>query len=59
MEVVYRDMLVNGADKIITLKTDDIVNNIHLVEDAARDVRIGVSPATAIKNLLIKIGGVR
>lgn len=59
MKVVYRDMLINGTNKIISLRTDDIVNNIHLVEEASRDVQIGVSPATATKNLLIKIGGIK
>lgn len=57
MEVVYRDMLVGGAGKVTSIKPEDIVNNIHLVELASEDIRIGVSPATAIKNLIIKIGG--
>lgn len=57
MEVVYRDMLVNGAGKITSIKIDDIVNNIHLVERASQDLSIGVSSTTTIKNLIIKIGG--
>lgn len=57
MEVTYRNMLVEGAGKVNAYRNEDIVNNIHMIERASEDIRYGVSAGTAVKNLIIKIGG--
>lgn len=57
MEVIYRDMLVNAEGRVTAHRTEDIMKNIYLAEEAAADIRSGVSPASAVKNLIIKIGG--
>lgn len=57
LEVVYRDMLINGNNSISLYKEEDIINNIHAVEAAGRKIRQGVSAAYALKKLFLTIGG--
>ena len=38
-------------------ENDEIINNIHAVEIARKQIKEGVSTAYAMKNLLLKIGG--
>ena len=57
MGVIYRNMLVDAGKKITTHSAEELSENIYLIEEAASDVRRGVSPASAIKDLIIKIGG--
>ena len=50
-------MLVEKNKGISLYKDEDLVRSIHAVEAARKQIKEGVSPSYAIKNLLIKIGG--
>ena len=57
IQVVYRNMLLEKTEGISLYKKEDIMENIHAVEKARKQIKEGVSTAYAIKNLLLKIGG--
>lgn len=57
MQVFFRNMLLEKQKGISLHKDEELINDIHAVETARRQIREGVSSAYAIKNLLIKIGG--
>lgn len=57
LQVVFRNMLIEKTKGISLYKNDDIINNIHAVETARKQIKEGVSTAYAMKNLLLKIGG--
>ncbi len=57
LQITFRNMLVQKSGGISMYKDSDLIRNIHAVETARRQIKENVSPAYAIKNLLIKIGG--
>ncbi len=57
LQVVYRNMLMENTKGISLYKNDILIDNIHAVEKARKQIKEGVSPAYAIKNLLLSIGG--
>lgn len=57
LQVVYRNKLIEKTKGISLYKNDELINNIHAVESARKQIKEGVSPAYAMKNLLLKIGG--
>lgn len=57
LQVVFRNMLVEKNKGISLYKDEDLIRSIHAVEAARKQIKEGVSPSYAIKNLLIKIGG--
>ena len=57
LQVVFRNMLIEKTKGISLYKNDDIINNIHAVETARKQIKEGVSTTYAMKNLLLKIGG--
>ncbi|MDO4746189.1 MAG: hypothetical protein Q4B18_06515 [Bacillota bacterium] len=57
LQVVYRNLLMNNAKGISIYKDDKIMDNIHAVEKARKQIKEGVSPVYALKNLLLVIGG--
>lgn len=57
LQITFRNMIVNRNKGISLYKDEDIIRNIHAAETARRRIKEGVSPAYAIKDLLIKIGG--
>ena len=50
-------MILDKNDGIVLYKKEDIINDIYAVENARRQIKQGVSPVYAIKNLALKIGG--
>jgi len=57
LQVVYRNKLIEKTEGISLYKNDELINNIHAVESARKQIKEGVSSAYALKNLLLKIGG--
>ena len=57
LQVVFRNMLVKKSRGISLYKDEDLMRSIYAVETARKQIKEGVSPTYAIKNLLIKIGG--
>ena len=57
LQVVYRNILMDKTKGISLYKNADLMNNIHLIESTRKQIKSGVAPAYAIKNLLLKIGG--
>ena len=57
LQVVYRNLLLQRGGDISFLKDDEIAAGIHETEAARKQIRQGVSPSYAIKNLMLKIGG--
>ena len=57
LQVVFRNMLIEKNKGISLYKDEILIRNIYAVEEARKNIREGASPAYAIKNLLIKIGG--
>ena len=57
LQVVYRNMLIDNTKGISLYKNDVLIDNIHAVEKARKQIKEGVSPAYALKNLLLSIGG--
>lgn len=57
MEKIYRDFLFDSTQESRLYRKEDIFTNIRYIEEAKKDIRGNVSPATAFKSLAIKIGG--
>ncbi|MDO4545598.1 MAG: hypothetical protein Q4C25_05525, partial [Bacillota bacterium] len=57
LQVVYRNKLLKKDEEISLYKDGKLMENIHAVEETRRRIDAGVSPAYAIKDLLLKIGG--
>lgn len=57
LQVVYRNILMDRERGISIYRDDELMDNIHEVETARKQIKSGVSPAYAIKRLLLKIGG--
>ena len=57
LQVVYRNLLLQKEGRISFLKDDEIADAIHQVEAARKQIRQGVAPSYAIRNLMLKIGG--
>lgn len=57
LQVVYRNMLINKDDNISLLKDNEIIDRIHAVEAARKQIKQGVAVTYAIRNLILKIGG--
>lgn len=57
IQMEYRNLLINDSSDILMIKDEEIMNRIHAVEIARRQIRQGVSASYALKNLILKIGG--
>lgn len=57
LQVVYRNLILNRSGGISLYKNNELIDNIHDIEKARKQIKEGVSPTYAIKNLLLKIGG--
>lgn len=57
LQVVYRNILMDMSKGISLYKNDDLMESIHAVERARKQIKEGVSAAYAVKNLILKIGG--
>jgi len=57
LQVFFRNMLINDKKGISLYKDEDIIAYIHAVERARKQIKDGVSPVYAVRNLIIKIGG--
>ena len=57
MEKIYRDYLFETSEESRLYRKEDIFANIRYIEEAKKDIRVNVSPSTAFKNLVLKIGG--
>lgn len=57
LQMVYRNMLVQGNKGISFYREEELINNIHEVETARKKIKDGISSNFAVKDLLLKIGG--
>lgn len=57
LQVVYRNILLEKAKGISVYKESELIDDIHIVEKARKQIKSGVSTSYAMKNLLLKIGG--
>lgn len=57
IQMILRDMMIQGGKEISVYKGDKFIDSIHAVENARKQIKEGVSPSYAIKNLIIVIGG--
>lgn len=57
LEKVYRDRLIEPAEKGRLYRKSQIYQNVAIIEETRRQLRRGVAKSYALKNLVIKIGG--
>lgn len=57
LERVYRDLLILNKENSRLYKKSEINKIIGLIEEARRDLQIGVNTAYSLKNMILKIGG--
>lgn len=57
LQVVYRNMLLNNAKGISLHKNEELMDSIHSIENARKQIKEGVAVSYAMKDLLLKIGG--
>lgn len=57
MERVYRDLLILNQENSRLYKRSDINKIVGYIEEARRDLQLGVNTAYSLKNMLLKIGG--
>ena len=57
LQMVYRNMLVQKGKGISLYREEALIENIHDVEIARKQLKDGVSANFAMKDLLLKIGG--
>lgn len=54
---VYRDLLIVDSEAGKLYKKTDISKIVGYIEEARRDLQLGVNPAYSLKNMILKIGG--
>lgn len=57
MERVYRDLLILNQENSRLYKRSDINKIVGFIEEARRDLQLGVNTAYSLKNMILKIGG--
>lgn len=57
MERVYRDLSILNMENSRLYKISDINKIVSHIEEARRDLQIGVNTAYSLKNMILKIGG--
>ncbi|MBK5245645.1 MAG: hypothetical protein JJE49_00065 [Peptostreptococcaceae bacterium] len=57
MERVYRDLLILNTENSRLYKKTDVNKIVSHIEEARRDLQIGVNTAYSLKNMILKIGG--
>lgn len=57
LQMVYRNIMTNENKGISLYRDEVLMKNIHDVEIARKQIKMGVSPYFAVNNLLLKIGG--
>ncbi len=57
LEKVYRDLLILNSENSRLYKRSDIYKIVNHIEEARRDLQIGVNTAYSLKNMILKIGG--
>ena len=58
MEKIYRDFLLGGDSRGKLVKGEDVFSYIDWIEEARRDLIANVNYNYAIKDMIIKIGGI-
>lgn len=58
MEKIYRDFMLDRNPRGRSLKSEEIISYVYLIEEARRDLIANVNYNYAIKNMIIKIGGI-
>ena len=58
MEKIYRDFLLGGDPRGRLVKSEDVFSYIDWIEEARRDLIANVNYNYAIKDMIIKIGGI-
>lgn len=57
MEKIYRDLLILNIENSRSYKRSDINKFVTHIEEARRDIQMGVNSAYSLKNMILKIGG--
>ena len=57
MEKIYRDLLILNIENSRFYKRADINKIVCHIEEARRDIQIGVNSTYSLKNMILKIGG--
>lgn len=58
MEKIYRDFILDRDSRGRSLKSEEIISYVYLIEEARRDLIANVNHNYAIKDMIIKIGGI-
>ena len=57
LQVVYRNLLLEKSNGISLYKDEKLMDSIHSIEKARKQIKEGVAVSYAMKDLLLKIGG--
>lgn len=55
MEQAYRSFMTEKKEGVPIYSFDDLYGNIHAIEEARKQIRLGMSQGNALKSLLLKI----
>ena len=58
MEIIYRNFVLGDDERGRLIKSESVFSYIDLIEEARRDIIANVNYNYAIKNMIIKIGGI-
>lgn len=58
MEIIYRNFVLGDDERGRLVKSESVFSYIDLIEEARRDIIANVNYNYAIKNMIIKIGGI-
>ena len=58
MEIIYRNFAIGGDERTNLVRREEIFSYIEFIEEARRDIIANVNYGYALKNLIIKIGGI-
>ena len=58
MEIIYRNFAIGGDERANLVRREEIFSYIEFIEEARRDIIANVNYGYALKNLIIKIGGI-
>ena len=58
MEIIYRNFVIGDDERGRLVRSEDVFSYIELIEEARRDIIANVNYNYAIKDMIIKIGGI-
>ena len=58
MEKIYRNFVIGDDERGRLVRSEDVFSHIELIEEARRDIIANVNYNYAIKDMIIKIGGI-